>query len=177
MNAMQTASELTLYTVVGVAVIQDLQSMKISNRLIITGLVLSLVFGIFSGRTSQILYILLNIFFPVIVLYILYLTGVLGAGDIKLFSVIGGFTDFHILTRCMLAAFIAGAVISAVRLLHNRSLKRSLMRAFLYMQGLFGGQLCSYREFSDEDNRMHFSVAIWIGLLIAKAGFLSDSFF
>lgn len=85
MNAMQSASELTLYTVVVVAVIQDLQSMKISNRLILTGLVLSLVFGILLGRTSQILYILWNIFFPVIVLYFLYLLGVLGAGDIKLF--------------------------------------------------------------------------------------------
>lgn len=169
MNAVQIASELTLYTVVGVAVIQDLQSMKISNRLILTGLVLSLMFGIISGRTSQILYILWNIFFPVIVLYILYLSGVLGAGDIKLFSVIGGFTDFHILTRCMLAAFFASAVISAVRLLHNRSLKRSLMRAFVYIQGLCRGELCSYRRYAEENNLMHFSVAIWIGLLIAKA--------
>ena len=83
------ASELTLYTIVIMAVVQDLQSMKISNRLILAGLVLSLVFGIILGRAPQILYILGNIFFPVIVLYLLYLLGVLGAGDIKLFSVIG----------------------------------------------------------------------------------------
>lgn len=170
MDAMQLASELTLYAIIIVAVIQDLQSMKISNRLILTGLVLALMFGILSGRTSQILYILMNIFFPVIMLYLLYLAGVLGAGDIKLFSVIGGFTDFHTLKRCMLAAFAAAAVISAGKLVHDRSLKSSLTRAFLYVRGLTEGNLYSYRRVREEDHLMHFSVAILIGLLIARAG-------
>ena len=58
MNAVRMASELTLYTIVIMAVVQDLQSMKISNRLILAGLVLSLVFGIILGRAPQILYIL-----------------------------------------------------------------------------------------------------------------------
>lgn len=170
MDAMQVASELTLYTVVIVAVIQDLQSMKISNRLILTGLALALMFGFLSGRTSQILYILWNIFFPVITLYLLYLAGVLGAGDIKLFSVIGGFTDFHMLKRCMLAAFAAAAVISVGKLARDKSLKRSLMRAFLYVRQLAEGDLYSYRRVRETDHLMHFSVAILIGLLIARAG-------
>lgn len=168
MNAMHVASELTLYTVVAVAVLQDLQFMKISNRLILAGLVLSLVFGIILGRTSQILYILGNIFFPVIVLYLLYLLGVLGAGDIKLFSVIGGFTQFHTLVDCMLFAFMAAALFSVVKLLCNRNLKSSLAQAFLYMQGLMQGDIRSYRTVREEKNLIHFSVAILIGLLIAK---------
>lgn len=170
MNAMQTASELTLYAIVVVAVVQDLQSMKISNRLILVGLVLSLMFGIILGRTSRILHILGNMSFPVIVLYLLYLAGVLGAGDIKLFSVIGGFTNLNTLIHCMMAAFVAGAVIAVVKMLYNRNFGASLMRAFLYLQGLLRGEVRSYREMREEKNVMHFSVAILIGLLIAKGG-------
>lgn len=168
MSAMQTASELTLYTIVVVAVIQDLQSMKISNRLIVTGLVLSLVFGVLLGQTSQILYILGNIFFPVIVLYLLYLIGVLGAGDIKLFSVVGGFTNFQTLVKCMLVAFVAAALISVVRLLHDRSLWSSLARAAAYIRCLLQGNLRTYREVREESNQMHFSIAILIGLMVAR---------
>lgn len=168
MNAMQAASELTLYTVVIVAVIQDLQSMKISNRLILTGLVLSLVFGILLGRTSQILYILWNIFFPVIVLYLLYLLGVLGAGDIKLFSVIGGFTQFHTLVDCMLYTFAVAALISVAKLICSRRLISSMARTLRYVQELLQGSIHSYREMREEDNLIHFSVAILAGLLIAK---------
>lgn len=168
MNAMQMASELTLYTIVAVAVVQDLQSMRISNRLILMGLALSLMFGIILGRTSQILHIFGNMFFPVIVLYLLYLSGILGAGDIKLFSVIGGFTNLRTLVCCMLAAFVAGALIAVVKMLYNRNLKESLWQAFLYLHGLLHGEVRSYRKLRQKENVMHFSVAILVGLVVAK---------
>lgn len=168
MNAMQLASELTLYAVVIVAVVQDYVSMKISNRLILVGIVLSLVFGIILGRTSELLYILWNIFFPVILLYLLYLIGVLGAGDIKLFSVIGAFTDFKTLTQCILASFLAGAGIAVVKLTVNRSARDSLWRGFLYLQALARGERYSYREVCPKENLMHFSAAILVGLLAVR---------
>ena len=104
MNEMQTASMLTLYMILFTAVIQDFMCMKISNRLILMGLFCSIAFGISIGGVPQIIYILWNISFPVIILYLLYVLGILGAGDIKLFSVIGGFTNFKTLTDCILAA-------------------------------------------------------------------------
>ena len=93
---MQGASVLTLYAILIVAVVQDITSMRISNRLIIMGLFLSMAFGIVLGGMPRIIQVLLNISIPVIMLYLFYLIGVLGAGDIKLFSVIGGFTNFCI---------------------------------------------------------------------------------
>ena len=111
---MQGASVLTLYAILIVAVVQDITSMRISNRLIIMGLFLSMAFGIVLGGMPRIIQVLLNISIPVIMLYLFYLIGVLGAGDIKLFSVIGGFTNLKTLTDCVLAAFVAGAVICAI---------------------------------------------------------------
>lgn len=163
------ASELTLYTIVIMAVVQDLQSMKISNRLILAGLVLSLVFGIILGRAPQILYILGNIFFPVIVLYLLYLLGVLGAGDIKLFSVIGGFTNFKTLTDCILAALLVGAIISVGKMLHNRNLQFSLFKGSVFIRELLHGNFMSYRKsMVQKENLMHFSVAILLGFMVVR---------
>ena len=58
---MQGASVLTLYAILIVAVVQDITSMRISNRLIIMGLFLSMAFGIVLGGMPRIIQVLLNI--------------------------------------------------------------------------------------------------------------------
>ncbi len=169
MISMQGASILTLYAIIIVAVVQDFTSMKISNRLILMGLLLSLAFGIFLGGMPRVIQVLLNISFPVIVLYLLYLIGVIGAGDIKLFSVIGGFTNFKTLTDCMQAAFVAGAVIAVIRMLYFRNLRFSLFKAHLFFRELVSGNRSSYRDgWVQEQNLMHFTVAIFLGFLYAR---------
>lgn len=169
MISMQGASALTLYTILIVAVVQDFMYMRISNRLIVMGLFLSLAFGTVLGGMPQVIFILLNISFPVIVLYFLYLLGVLGAGDIKLFSVIGGFTNFKTLTDCMIASFIVGAVISVAKMLYNRNLKFSLFKGQFFIKEVLKGNLSSYRKtMAEEQNLMHFSAAILIALLLVR---------
>ncbi len=168
LSAMRYASEVVLYTILVVAVVQDFMYTKISNRLILVGLILSLTFGIILGGVSRIPYILLNISFPVVVLYLLYLLGVLGAGDIKLFSVIGGFTNFTMLTHCMLAAFFAGGVIALIKMLWNRNLKFSLLKGQLFLREALKGNVVSYRDtMAEKRNLMHFSLAIFLGYVLA----------
>jgi prepilin peptidase CpaA len=169
LGSMQNASVLTLYAIIIVAVVQDLRSMRISNRLIVVGLILSLVFGIFLGGIPRVINILWNISFPVIMLYLLYLLGVIGAGDIKLFSVIGGFNNFKTLTGCMLAAFIVAAVIAVGKMLYNHNLRLSLFKGQIFVKEVLQGNISSYRKtMAEERNLMHFSVAILIGLLIVR---------
>ena len=165
---MQGASILTLYAILVVAVVQDMTSMKISNRLIGMGLLLALAFGLFLGGVPRMFQVLLNSSLPVIVLYLLYLIGVLGAGDIKLFSVIGAFTNFKTWTDCMVAAFVAGAGIALAKMLMQRNLSVSLLKARLFLGELVSGKTVSYRDgWVEEKNLMHFSVAILLGLLYA----------
>lgn len=84
-----------------------------------------MAFGIVLGGMPRIIQVLLNISIPVIMLYLFYLIGVLGAG-ISNFSVIGGFTNLKTLTDCVLAAFVAGAVIAVLKMLYMRNLRISL---------------------------------------------------
>jgi prepilin peptidase CpaA len=166
---MQGASVLTLYAILIVAVVQDLKYMRISNRLIVVGLMLSVAFGIFLGGMPRLTDILLNISFPVVVLYLLYLLGVLGAGDIKLFSVVGGFTNFKTLTSCMLTAFVVAAALSVGKMLYNRNLGVSLFKGQLFVKEVLQGNISSYRKTrAEERNLIHFSVAILVGLVLVR---------
>lgn len=61
------------------------------------------------GKVASIIWFLPDIVFPVVILYFLYLSGILGAGDIKLFSVVCAFTNLKFTALCIAAAFVAAA--------------------------------------------------------------------
>lgn len=106
-----------LYGFVIAAVIMDLRSGKISNRLILIGIGVALIRRLLQEGGVGLLTGALQISFPVIILYLFFLLGALGAGDIKLFSLVGGFVNFRELVACIIVAFILGAIWSFVKLL------------------------------------------------------------
>ena len=61
--------------------------------------------------SAGIVHFLVNISIPVIFLFLLFQMRALGAGDIKLFSVAGGFLTIRQLLYVMLAAFFSAAFI------------------------------------------------------------------
>ena len=169
MDVAEMTSILVLITLLSVAVIQDMRSMKVSNRLILSGLIISLVFWVILGGTSQIFFFLGNIFLPVIMLYLFYVFGILGAGDIKLFSVIGGFINFKMLMDCVFFAFVAGACLGVLQMIRHRNLRTSLWHSMDYIRQLLQGKYITYTAYGvKEQNKMHFSIAILIGLIIAR---------
>lgn len=156
------------YGLVALAVGMDLKTMRISNRLILVGIGLALVqrwlcegiAGVFTG--------IFLISFPVIVLYLLFLVGALGAGDIKLFSLIGGFVNLKELTGCMLFAFLFGAGFSFLKMLFSNTLLSSLKSVGNYILLLCKGERSAYITPNGEKGKIHFSVAIGLGLIAAR---------
>ncbi len=135
---------LAVYVLVLIATAMDIKYMRISNRLILIGLGIALVRRLFCEGISGVLTGIFQISFPIIILYLLFLIRALGAGDIKLFSVIGGFVNFKVLVWCMIYAFIAAAVFSLGKVLYS-----------------------AIKEKESKLHKMHFSVAILIGLILA----------
>lgn len=133
---------LIAYGLLLVAVGMDIKSMRISNRLILMGLGIALVRRFICGGMTEVFTGIFLISLPVIVLYLLFLAGVIGAGDIKLFSLIGGFVNFKELLGCMVLSFVFGAVLSLGKM-------------------LFG----DYEWGNKQKNRIHFSIAIFFGLI------------
>ena len=137
---------LTLLTVLVFAVAADFREMRISNRLIASGLMMGLALRILGEGGAGIVHFLVNISIPVILLFLLFQLRVIGAGDIKLFSVAGGFLSMRQLLYVILAAFVAAAVIG---LLYQKR-----------MAGIFGNQR----------TLIHFSAMILIGYFIVVWG-------
>ncbi len=158
---------LIAYGLVLLAVGMDLKSMRISNRLILIGLGISLVRRFFYEGIPGILTGIFLIFIPVIFLYLLFLAGALGAGDIKLFSVIGGFVNLKELLWCILFSFLFAAIYSLGKLLLTGKLLSSICHVWQYIKSLCMGRFLPYEAVDEEHHYMHFSIAILFGLIVS----------
>lgn len=127
----------------------DFKNGKISNRLIVFGLIFGLAFRLLLEGYTGAVHFLINISIPVILLFLLFQMRALGAGDIKLFSVAGSFLTIRQLSYLIPTAFLAAAVIGAGKLVYKRKL----------LSILHGGRTL-----------IHFSTAILIGYFIVVWG-------
>lgn len=166
MDAINNASTMTLLVLTGVAVVMDFIRMKISNRLILLGLLLAILFQIWKSGIEGLIPCLGNIVFPVVVYYLFYLIGVLGAGDIKLFSVIGGFINFRQFMQCMLVSFLLGAIVSFCKMFFSKTLRSGMISVGQYFRALSMGE---YRRYTPESKKqtIHFSLYILLGLILS----------
>ena len=60
-----------------------------------------------------------NIFIPVIFLFLLFQVRALGAGDIKLFSMVGAFISTKQLLKLMVLAFCVGALLGICKIIYQ----------------------------------------------------------
>ena len=135
---------LICFGIVLVAVVYDLRFRKIPNRLILIGLGAGLLWRVLLEGATGIVTGLLSFLLPILFLYFFFLLGALGAGDIKLFSIIAIFLNVKQILWCGLWMFIIGGIWSLICVIHNL--------------------LCRKREKIDT---IPFSVAILGGLAIA----------
>lgn len=93
----------------------------------------------------------------------------LGAGDIKLFSLISSICSYKELVYCMAAAFVIGACMALVKMLYHKTLYTRLYMFASYLQGMY--QEKQFKQYSsdvrDSTNIIHFSIAILLGYLVS----------
>ena len=151
------------------AAAMDIQSGKIWNRLIFTGLAAGFFFQVAEAGWKGAGVFLRNVSIPVILCYLLFLMHALGAGDIKLFSVIGGIWDLHILKLTIIISFLVAAGMSLWKMLYHHNLisRLCILGKYLY-QVIVTFQLPEYPK-GDQGKQhiIHFSIAIFIGFLVA----------
>jgi prepilin peptidase CpaA len=152
-----------------IAVATDILSGKIRNRLILCGLAAGLILQAVESGWRGVGIFLINVSIPVVLCYLLFLMHALGAGDIKLFSVIGGIWNLQMLIITMAISFLAAAGMSLCKMLYHRNLISRLCVFGTYLHQVFTSAKLSQYPKSTQDGRhtIHFSIAILIGYLIA----------
>lgn len=174
---MNPGADLTLQVILTLAVISDFKSDKIPNLLIGAGLGCGILWriGIMGDSWQQ---ILVGIGVPILLCFFLFLIRALGAGDIKLFSVIGCFWPITDLMACILLSFVAGAVISIGKLLIHRQLFESLSCFFHYCLNIYQThKIEKYPGREIKERQMHFSVAIYLGFLLTMGVTYGEVFY
>ena len=154
-----------------VAICNDCIFYKVRNFIIVSGLLVGLVVQFLEAGGTGIINWILGVCIPIVLLWVLFRYKMLGAGDIKLFSIIGGMYGASVIIDTIILAFLAGGVLSVIRLLQTGGLKNRLqyLAAFISNQ-CEQIQVVSYYQ-KERDGRepvIHFTVAIGIGFLLCR---------
>ena len=152
---------------------------KVFNLWIVLGILCGIINASWKGGAESLLWSLINMAIPVIVLYPLFMMGCLGAGDLKLFAVIGSFFSIKEILICMVMAFVFGSVLSLGKMILERNFIERIQYFFSYVIDVFRSkkwrlyeeqtekteETCSYRH------KIHFTLPILISVLFCKGGF------
>lgn len=112
-----------------------------------------------------------------LLLYPLFQIGALGAGDVKLFVMIGCFYGAKDLAYIMAGAFVIGAVFSLGKLIAERNAKERFRYFFTYLYEVCGsGRIKRYDEernqgdHTDCKNKIHFAVPVLFSAVCRMGG-------
>ncbi len=161
--------DLILTLVLVPSVIGDCLEYRIRNPIILVGLLFGLLYQIITFNLYGFQNWLSGCILPILILGILFLVKVLGAGDIKLFSVIGGFYGSHFVLRTIVVSFIIGALLSIIQLIRYGNLVNRLQYLAKFISECFREkELRSYYEASRDGRScvIHFSIAIAIAVFL-----------
>ena len=146
---MRVIWNLTLWTFLSLAVVEDVRHMKISNRLIACGLLSGFVIRAVTDGARGVMSSCLNSLIQVILLILFFQMRVLGAGDIKLFSVTGSFLTTEQLMHVILYSFLIAAVLGTGKLVRR---------------------YCASEKTQEKYTKMHFSIAILLAVVCVNGG-------
>ncbi len=139
---------------VSAAVILDFKMWKIPNWLVLLGLDTGIFITIQKmGLQQGLANAAVGVLLPILLLYLLFLFGFLGAGDIKLLAAVGAFVGAEI-ARIMLYAFIFGGILSICYIGKNiRRLKRNGLvssesgkTGFIFHWQFYWGVWCAFSD-------------------------------
>ncbi len=150
------------------AAVFDLLKARIPNRLILAGVFLGLI-RMAVCRTAFLPH-LFGILTPILFLFPFFSIGTLGAGDIKLISMIGFFLPSEETVFCILLAFGMAAVVGATVYLKEGILIRQLQQVISYLAACLGQGLALPYPGAREKQRIHLAPFIFIGAAILVGG-------
>ncbi|WP_197019888.1 prepilin peptidase [Pseudobutyrivibrio sp. MD2005] len=135
---MRKTSLFLIWTILTTASIFDAKSYRIPNQLIILGYGAGICLNLEAYGMMGIAYFILKAAWPIFALSLLYILGKgLGAGDIKLFSVMSSVVGSQLTVDVMVTSvIIAGCVILVLSLYRKQLIKGKLHYSF-YMTAAF----------------------------------------
>ena len=161
-----------LIVFVTVAVCMDLNRERIDNYWIGIGWIFGCVHQVMQNGLNGIGMFFAGAAIPVFLLYLLFWFRMLGAGDIKLLSVAGGFMGPLSSLICVGLSFVFGAIISiAILILCGNLMPRLRYFAEYISQFSMTKRWIPYIRKGPHMENLHFSIPILMSVLMYVGGF------
>lgn len=168
---MQVNGYLTLLIAFGAACM-DLCEERVDNRLILAGWLLGLGYQLGAIQLKGVPVFLEGALLPVALLLVLFFFRMLGPGDIKLLSVLGGIMGGKDILFCLLYTFLFGAVLALAFLITCGD----LLQRFHYFSSYFAAFLQTkkrvpYYVTGSRPENLHFTVPVLMSVMLYAGGF------
>ena len=121
-----SGSELLLFSVITISGYTDIKERKIYNVILLPALILALVYQLWVTGLTGLFYWGQGFILGLALLFIPYLLGGMGAGDVKLLGVIGAIRGPVFVFYCFLATAVVGGLLSVGLLLYRRKLTQAV---------------------------------------------------
>ena len=168
---MSAAGCLALIIVLG-AVDMDLQRQKIANEWLFVSVLLVLWYQMIHAGGKGLAVFVTGSMLPLLLLGGLFFFRMLGAGDIKLLSVLGGLMGTKAILWCIFWSMLFGAFISIVILCICDNWLQRLFYFTNYIKQYIRTKIREpYRLPGDQPEHFHFTVPILMGALLWIGGF------
>ena len=115
-----TASALVLFFVLVVSIVTDIKTRRIPNLILLPALLLAVILHSIGGGIDGLINTAGGLTVGLAMLFPLYAMGGMGAGDVKLLGVVGGFLGPWGAVVAGLATFMAGAVLGIAIIIWHR---------------------------------------------------------
>ena len=155
----------------GCAALMDIQRAKVDNGWLLFCVLVSLFTRIWKMDVSSLETWICGLLVPILILGILFIFRMLGAGDIKLLSVIGSMIGPTKILNCISYSFLIGAVISATLMISSGIVCQRILYLLHYISVYFKtGKREPYYKSGMPLENFHFTVSIFLSALLYAGG-------
>lgn len=155
----------------------DFRYDRIYNGWIVFGILLGLSLRILENGGDDIRTAVTAMLLSFCILYPIYKIGAFGAGDVKLFVMVGSFVSADRLLRMVAISFVIGSVFSIGKMMSEENFKERMQYLFSYLSDvLCSGQWKLYGENLKDDykkyksNKIHFALPICFSVMLGLGG-------
>jgi len=157
-----------LITILTICVITDLKNRKIYNKVIFPGLLIAFASHMLLGGFQDLLSSLIGFVVGFVVLFIPYLMGGIGAGDVKLLALIGALMGSSFVLYTSIYMALAGGFIALVLLVKEKKFWAFLKSLpYILCGSRFGVKISVTEEGSLLSSTIPYGVAIAVGAILA----------
>ena len=153
------------------ATCMDVTTEKISNVAIVIFILVGIIYQMDTHGAVGIWCYLKGAGIPLLMLFLLFIFRMLGPGDIKLLSVLGGIIGVGPIIKCIIFAFLFGAVFAVAFIVVCGNWRERLRYFTEYITRLIKTkEITAYYKPGMQMENFHFSIPIFMSIILYAGG-------